>query len=521
MICRSLVYVVAVLSVATTAAHARQIPPPRRSAAPEKTTQQEVIDEMVAKGVQAVTDGVPGGRPFQTTFGSGREELVIGYLIAVDKDRAGYQALLQALLARADKQLGAGSSAAGSTTLASKGLVPEILGLAVESGAINRETSGTTVTLRVTPMGAVKALQGNGLLDIYRDYSRSAGARLAARVSVSASFDTSRGASTGTFTASGNQLSAWSVRAKLVDGRNPASPTYQDVWQNVLRDPASRPYADAVAAIDRALATWPAFVAWEEALTAATDARVDRPFAQDRDVAKAERAFRTLLEEGLPRLSALTHTPPEVVQALDAYVASLTMVQRGIEQVYAFVGHGPVATLDWTTTRAIGLPDLYTLTTVFETALGQARRTDFTVNATASGYRTRPAHAERSFKSFDLTGQVDRPLGKVRSASAIFTVAGRYSYMPHDTQAPAAALTSGSGDALAAAAMTAPKGHIGVLQLKLTIPVQGGIKIPFSITASNRTELIKEKDVRASFGMTVDLDSLIGIVTAAPAARDR
>jgi hypothetical protein len=37
-----------------------------------------------------------------------------------------------------------------------------------------------------------------------------------------------------------------------------------------------------------------------------------------------------------------------------------------------------------------------------------------------------------------------------------------------------------------------------------------GVKIPLSITASNRTELIKEKDVRASFGFSFDLDPLIG-----------
>ena len=49
------------------------------------------------------------------------------------------------------------------------------------------------------------------------------------------------------------------------------------------------------------------------------------------------------------------------------------------------------------------------------------------------------------------------------------------------------------------------------MQAKLTIPVKGsGVKIPLSVTASNRTELIKERDVRASFGVSFDLDPLIG-----------
>jgi hypothetical protein len=52
-------------------------------------------------------------------------------------------------------------------------------------------------------------------------------------------------------------------------------------------------------------------------------------------------------------------------------------------------------------------------------------------------------------------------------------------------------------------------GNIGLFQSKLTIPVKGsGIKIPISFTYSNRTELIKEKDVRGSIGFTLDLDSI-------------
>jgi hypothetical protein len=35
-----------------------------------------------------------------------------------------------------------------------------------------------------------------------------------------------------------------------------------------------------------------------------------------------------------------------------------------------------------------------------------------------------------------------------------------------------------------------------------------GIRIPISFTTSNRTELIREKDVRANFGVTFDFDSI-------------
>jgi len=52
-------------------------------------------------------------------------------------------------------------------------------------------------------------------------------------------------------------------------------------------------------------------------------------------------------------------------------------------------------------------------------------------------------------------------------------------------------------------------GAVGLMQAKFTIAVKGsGVKIPISFTAANRTELIKEHDVRGAIGVTFDLDSL-------------
>jgi len=59
-----------------------------------------------------------------------------------------------------------------------------------------------------------------------------------------------------------------------------------------------------------------------------------------------------------------------------------------------------------------------------------------------------------------------------------------------------------------AAKLLGTKGHIGVVQGKLTIPINGVLKIPISVTWSNRTELIKEKDLRGQVGLTLDLDSI-------------
>ena len=80
-------------------------------------------------------------------------------------------------------QVGSTSDSGGSTSVATKGLVPTILGLAVEHGAITEDVNDTVATFRVSPAGIVKALQGKGLLDIYHDYSREPGFRFVSRFS--------------------------------------------------------------------------------------------------------------------------------------------------------------------------------------------------------------------------------------------------------------------------------------------------------------------------------------------------
>jgi hypothetical protein len=482
--------VLVVLATAALQAQTAETPPASRD---------QIIGEMVTVAVTAAQRGVI--HPFRTPFGSGGEGEIAAYLIAAHGEREGYRALLQALEARTGKQLGSTPGGSGSTSLAMKGLVPKILGVAVESGAINREVSGTTLTFRATPSGVVKALQGKGLVDMYRDYSKNTAARMVSRLSAAASFDTSNGSTPGTFTADGRQLTGWSVRAEIINHRDPAAADYTELWKGLQRNTTK--YNAAADAINTALVSWPAFHEWQARLETEVDARVEAQFATDHNLTTAGQRLRALLESELPRLEKLPVMPADVIRALDAYVAELTLVQTAIDRVYDFVGKGALVTFDWSAARSASLPDLYTATGVWEMALGASRLTDLTVNAALSVYRTVPAGAAQQFKSLDVTAQLDHPLGGVLSqAAVVFTLSGRYSHLPNDTVA--------SADAVGPAA-AAEHGNIGVVQAKLTIPVKGsGVKIPLSITASNRTELIKEKDVRASFGVTFDLDPLIG-----------
>jgi hypothetical protein len=75
---------------------------------------------------------------------------------------------------------------------------------------------------------------------------------------------------------------------------------------------------------------------------------------------------------------------------------------------------------------------------------------------------------------------------------------------------PAGTTAPGSGIVLPAEAVSLldTKGHIVIFQSQVAIPVGQTLKMPFSVTWSNRSELVKEKDVRGQIGMTLDLDGL-------------
>ncbi len=464
------------------------------------TSRSMIIGEIVDNAVRNAQ--VPNVRdPFSRTVSLAQPGEIVSYLIAVHAERQGYRALLDAMEARVDKQVGSTPDSSGSTSLTMKGLVPEILGAAVEKGALNAEQKGTTVTFRATPSGIVKALQGQGLLETYADYSQRTASRFASRFSAAASFDTSLGNDSNTFTASGQQLTGWSARYVVINHRDPASPEYNALWADLSRQ--STAYLNATQAITDALTGDAAFKAWDDALVARVRREVEIPLATSHDMPEAKAKFTAILQQDLGALEKLPDMPAGVIKALDVYVAQLTTVQKGIDGIYAFAAKGQSVTLDWSTARDPKLPDLYTATLIWEAGLGASRKNDLTVNAVVSFYRDVPVSATQQFKSVDVSMQFDHPLGSVWTLPAvILSLSGRYSYLPRDTVA--------SSDTAAGGA-PALQGSIGVAQLKLTIPVKGsGLKIPLSVTASNRTELIKEKEVRASFGVTYDLDPLIG-----------
>jgi hypothetical protein len=298
----------------------------------------------------------------------------------------------------------------------------------------------------------------------------------------------------------------------VLNERNARMMTYAHRWSRMAEN--SAPYDAAVVQVAGALSAWTEFTAWRTALVNMVRTDVDAPLKAGRKTMEAAKTdFEKILAREFAKLEAFT-PPPPVVKALDDYVAQLTVLEKGIDEIYKEASKGQLVTLDWTAKRDPKQPDLYTLTGVWEKALGEKRQNDLTVNGAISFFRTEPTGSSHQFKSGELTSQYDRPLGKILVAPFVLTLAGKYQYLPNDAPAStvdavaamAAGIPTSSG---ASTAVLAPKGHLGIFQAKLTIPVKGGVKIPLSFTVANRTELIKEADVRANFGVTFDFDAFL------------
>lgn len=460
--------------------------------------QEQLISEMVDQGRQLATRGVI--EPFGSTLPDSGQ--ILDRLAGSWVERARYQKLEQVLEARVDKQVGASPNAAGTTSLAMKGASPKIFGFALEHGAVMEKVDGNTATIRGNPAGIAQALRGEGLLSQFDLEKHSALTRAIMPLSWAVSFDTSQSLIPGTFVPSSRQLNSWSLRYGLVNGRDVRSAHYSQLWTELARK-KGQGYSAIRDELQKTLEQWPAYGQWSAHVRDVVREKVDLPWSNDHNTDAAAAKFRSILEEEFPELDDLPKPPAQVKQSIDRYVDKLTDVATAAGDIYDYALKGTLATIDWTTKRDAVLPDLYTITGVVETSLGPRRKHDLTLNSAVSFYQTGIQQTSRRFHDYSVTTQYDIPLGSIWNLPLVVSFAGRYEYIPNDAGTAGAKVSASPVAAM-------PKGHMGVFQAKLIIPVKGtGVRIPISITAANRTELIKEREVRANFGITFDLDAAL------------
>jgi hypothetical protein len=161
------------------------------------------------------------------------------------------------------------------------------------------------------------------------------------------------------------------------------------------------------------------------------------------------------------------------------------------------IAKGTLVTFEYTNYRDPNAPDLSNFRFVAEK--GTVGGLDFSANASLTLYNKRPIGPNvQRLRDFDFSGQLDKRLDDVMGLGpATLSFTGKYQR-----------LTS-NAVAFDGTVLPLTKGDIAAGQIKLTIPIKdSGIKMPFSITFANRSELIQEREVRGNFGFTFDLDTL-------------
>jgi hypothetical protein len=410
---------------------------------------------------------------------------------------------------RVDKQVGSASSSAGSTSLTTKGSVPAILGFAVENGALESSSSGTSITFTGRPVQIIQALQDIGWTEGYKVIEKNPGLGFLNRFSFGLTFDASRTGQNSTFTGNANQISDFTFHVDIVNHRDPRDKRYdKDYWEPLQHGVAQEMALNTYQVNDKILtseAYGAVFNPWlDTTLDNITDAILQNGTVKNND------ALNQVLDQ---RLAAIPlPSGPTDPTTIAAFAQSTQQMLDARKKILDFVGTAPIFTFDYTLHRATPgvapqptLPDTSNFKLIFEFA--PIKGGSFTSNGAVTIFNSQPQTiAANRIRDAQFSSQLDVPVAKSipKIGNVVLSFAGKYEFIPDDVLTPATNDTIfGPGLAL--------RGNIGLGQAKLTIPVKGsGVKIPLSLTVSNRTELIKENDVRGNIGITFDLDSIIG-----------
>ena len=389
----------------------------------------------------------------------------------------------QAENASNSKNLGA-SDSSSATNLIAKAGVPAIFGFAVENGALTKATSGTTVTFSGNPVGLVQTMAKKGFISAFQDQDDFT--KFLRKLSFGLSFDTSRGSQPGTFTGDKQQLSGFSFKYNILDQRDPRDKNNTARWHDITIHQAAN-LALALNDFVRTIAAGraPQLEAWLVSANQALNGKTD--FNEIQNVLIAE--LNKLADIKLPAdQEALVK---QVGTDFDAFIKERNDILNEIANKW-------IATFDYNNTRPVGTPSFSNFRFLAEKGAYKGS-IDFTGNASLTFYNSRPTGPKaQRLRDFKFAGQLDVPIGDVtKTGKFLLSFAGRYERLLNDE--PIAGTTS-----------VIKRGDIAVGQLKLTIPIRGtALKIPLSVSFANRTELVKEKEVRGNFGITFDIDSLL------------
>ena len=429
--------------------------------------------------------------------------------------------------AQVDKQVGANGGTGGSTSLISHGLAPSLLGFAFETGGIERDIAGTVVTVRANPATLIQALAkkyGPGLEPPSDTFLNALN-----RMNFAASFDTNRSATSGAtaanpFRADYQQLTDFSVRVALWNGRDPYRLKNWLEFNRLSKGPLVQTLARLTNKILEPFDEDD--LIFQPGLKVAISSLLDGKDDKARESALTQ--YNELLRGAVTRFNASGLLSAKSLKDFSEASSALADERRDLADKIA---HQALFNFEYTLTRpplvtAVPASDGMVKTSLFRPLavaaslptpalnanpdLSAARlvgtwrvgTSDLSWNAAATFFNSLRPGMSGNFRDFNTGVSASTPLGTLPNIGKVTaTVAGRFMYLH---QKPLGV------DLLFNSTNVNQPGNIGWLQAKLTFPGPAkAIKIPISFTYSNRTELIKEKEMRFNIGFTFDLDAVM------------
>ncbi|HXO42686.1 MAG TPA: hypothetical protein VN999_14630 [Thermoanaerobaculia bacterium] len=423
--------------------------------------------------------------------------------------------------ARLDKQVGAPAKGSASTDLASRPSTPDLLGLALQLGALTETVSGTTATFNANAEGSYRAIIGKPAVCL------SCADTFWTDLNFSATFDLSRpgsqqvmtaGAANSSTTApamvqlpqSSRQLSSISARYDIQNPLDPRSPQFKTAWAAAYKNHLADLTAEAqkltttVAEVTTPLAKdaeLNALAATErpklEKLAAAGDfSGLDKEF---------ESYFETLVQKVRQKVPDLDQ---KVAAAVEAFAAYAQLNYAAVQEARG----KPQFTAQYTFSRPQSQPDTHDLKLIVGLSPGPAGSL-FTLNLAGTLYGQVPAGANyRRLRDFQLAAQFDRPLGTLMNHPATLTLAGylQYQFDPSVLDIGPGNLAPGTNIMLPqnAQVLLGTKGVLAILQAKITLNTNSGMNIPIAISWANKTDLLNANEVRGHVGISYDFSSI-------------
>jgi hypothetical protein len=431
---------------------------------------------------------------------------------------------------RQDQQTSATMKSSGTTGLVSKPGAPAILAFALESGALIQSVSGNTGTFSGNADGLYRVLTGQQVLcfscpgamgsPILRSLNLSATFLIDQHSSSAISTTGTANASTPTevtsvtIPTSTGKLSSITARYQLRNPFDPRDPKFREAWNRAVNSAKQQIDEKAKALQDdlvKLLVGSPAKKDPEFQKLTERYADVLCDDVDGGDLAALRRHFLELYET---TVAIVSKDDPQFNEKAANVNLSLAQYKALWQQLLDDARGQPILTFEYSFNRPVNQPETHDFRMVY----GRAPKSGvglFSINAAVSIYGgTLPVGAKYGrLHDGQIAAQFDRPIAMHGNPTqATLTLAGYWQYQPDPSvlNITAGNLVPGTNIDLPgnAQVLLGTAGSLWVTQAKFTVNGKSGIKVPFAVKWSNKTDLLSGTRIGAQVGISYDFSSI-------------